>query len=197
VTAEPEMPGSDAYRTRAFGALEAGDHHTAYRWAKGWIGAGGAEHPEPWLVYVAESLMGRRPKGAVHAVDLALRHWVTGHHDRHGLTWLRGCIVRDRLGDPRTALLDLREAAAGLPGWVTDDPLTAVAECEDLAERSRKRVPSVGPAAEYAGPRATQVDGTPTARPREWSHEAHVDGDPPDERLRRVLADLGLPVLRT
>ena len=85
MTADPEMPDANAYRARAFDALEAGDHHTAYRWAKGWVGAGGAGHPEPWLVYVAEALMTGQAKRGTHAIDLPLRHWVTGRHDRAAL----------------------------------------------------------------------------------------------------------------
>lgn len=196
MTADPETPGADAYRAWAFDALEAGDHHAAYLWAKGWMGAGGAGHPEPSLVYVAEALMAGQPKRATHAVDLVLRHWVAGRHDRAALTWLRGCIVRDRLRDPRTGLLDLRGAAAGLPCWITDDPLDTVAACEELAARSRKRVPSVMPRPEYDGAPAAHVDGTPIPWTRGGAYEPRVDGDPPDRRLRRVLAALDLPVLR-
>jgi hypothetical protein len=73
---DPVAPGAE-YRREALAALSADDWHRAYEWAKGWIrGGGGAWILDPWLVYVASSLLQGQPRTAVQSLDLALKHWI-------------------------------------------------------------------------------------------------------------------------
>jgi hypothetical protein len=147
---DPLAPGSE-YRKLAVAALEAGDWHGAYRWAKGWIGGGGAWIVDPWLIYVASALRHGQPRGAVHSTDLALKHWIPESEDRAILLWIRGEVVRRRLNDPKTALPDLASAAESAPSWLAAQAAADREACEIEAASSRKRKPSVGPAPEYKG----------------------------------------------
>jgi hypothetical protein len=103
----------DEYRPIIQKALEAGDWHEAYRWAKGWIGSGGgARSVEPWLVYMASSLLHGQPRGAVNSADLALKHWIRAKKARAVIRYARGEVIRLHLRDPKTALDDLRASRA-------------------------------------------------------------------------------------
>ncbi|WP_436535946.1 hypothetical protein [Actinoplanes sp. HUAS TT8] len=125
------LPPAAAYREQAMASLHAGDGLGAYRWAKGWIGAGGGLHIDPWLVYVASDLLRGQPRNAIHAVDLAIGGWLPGRQDRAVMLYVRGIIVFRRLDDPRTALRDLEPARSHLPGWLA--PLTD----SEIEDRSR------------------------------------------------------------
>jgi len=57
-----------------------GDWHRAYEAAKSWIvGGGGAQLPDPWLVYAASALLHGQPRIAVHSIDSV---WATGLNRR-------------------------------------------------------------------------------------------------------------------
>ena len=188
---QPEMDTrpSAEFRALALACLHNGDWYGAYRWAKGWIGCGGGHHIDPWLVYVASDLMHGKRAGATHALDMAMGLWLPGTHDRAALLWLRGCIVHRCMNDPRTALLDLRAAAPGLPDWLIDHRDAEIAACEEAARRSRKRVPAVKQAWSFTG-----RPDTSRIRDRADAYEPRSDGDAPDPRLVDFLVDLGLPV---
>jgi hypothetical protein len=149
----------DRCRSEALAGLQAQDWRPVYDWSKSWIGwGGGAWLPNPWLLYAASALLKGEPRTAVHSFDLGLRVWLSGHADRAALTWLRGVVVADRLKDPKTALLDLRESRGQLPHWLIAGADERLAACEASAATSRKRVPSVKPRPEYA-PVAGTHDG--------------------------------------
>jgi hypothetical protein len=111
------LPSAAAYRELALACLRAGDGLGAYRWAKGWIGAGGGPHIDPWLVYVASSLLRGQPRNAVHAIDLAIGGWLPGRQDRAAMLYVRGVVVFRRLEDPKTALLWSRHNRSYQAGW--------------------------------------------------------------------------------
>ncbi|MEU8213915.1 hypothetical protein AB0B85_32470 [Micromonospora sp. NPDC049044] len=180
-------PAASEFRERAVACLQAGDWRGAHSWAKGWVGSGGGSHIEPWLIYVASALLSGKARDAVHAIDLAIGLWLPGKHDRAALLWLRGCVVHRRLNDPRTALLDLLPAEPALPPWLTDQREAEIAACEEAAQHSRKRVPSVKPAWSYSGrPESLRLP--------QQADEPRSDGEAPDAQLVKVLVDLGLPV---
>jgi hypothetical protein len=149
---DPVAPGAE-YRREALAALAADDWHRAYEWAKGWISSGGgAWIPDPWLVYVASSLLHGQPRTAVHSLDLALKHWIVEPPDRAILLWVRGDVIRRQLKDPKTAIADLAHAAENAPAWLRDTVETDRGACLNEAESSRKRKPSVAEAPDYKGP---------------------------------------------
>jgi hypothetical protein len=120
---------------------------------RGWIGwGGGAWLPDTWLLYAVSALIEGKPRGAVHSLDLGLKTWLEGGADRAALTWFRGGIVMDRLADPKTALLDLDDAAADVPAWAESNTGDRLDQCRRAAEVSRKRVASVKPRPAHAGP---------------------------------------------
>ena len=182
ISAQPDGP---EFRARTLAYLEAGEGHRAYQWAKSWITSGGATHPDPWLVYVASSLLDGKPRNAVHSIDLALGRWLPGAQDRAAFRWLRGCIVRTKLKDPKTALLDLLRAAQSVPDWACSHPDAYVAECQEEAHKSRKKVASVNGAWAYSEP-----PNMPSLR--DHAYEPRADGDPPSRRLIAILVGLGL-----
>lgn len=139
-----------AYIERISALLDAGDWHAAYRWAKGWIGSGGgAALLDPWLVYVGDALTLGQWKSSVHAVDLALQHWISDSLDRGVLRWVRGRLIWIHLSDPKTALADLAAASVQVPGWLTDVASQDLRRCEGDAARSRRRKATVLPAPEF------------------------------------------------
>jgi hypothetical protein len=153
---------AEDYRAKIRDALDAGDHRDAHDWAKGWIGNGGAQSVEPWLVYVVGAIHEGQRKGATHPVDLALQFWIEDPRARAVLHYVRGEIVRHRASDPKTALADLEAAASDAPDWLREDASRAVEECAAEAEKSRKRKPTVDPAPDYEGDNGTEVE--PTAK---------------------------------
>jgi hypothetical protein len=156
---------ADEYRRIIQDALEAGDWHEAYRWAKGWIGSGGgARSVEPWLVYMASSLLRGQPRGAVNSADLALKHWIRAKKARAVIRYARGEVIRLHLRDPKTALDDLRASCAAAPPWLRELSAAAMAACEQEAPASRKRKPSVGPAPDYARPWMPAPSGAGSVR---------------------------------
>jgi hypothetical protein len=97
------------------------------------------------------ALLKGQPKIAVRGLDLGLATWLAGPADQAALTWCRGVIVMDRLRDPSTALLDLRDAHQLLPPWIADEAPERLQRCREAAAASRKRVASVGPRPEFTG----------------------------------------------
>ncbi len=130
---------------------KSGDHQRMSGWPKGWITSGGAAHIEPWLASVASGLMAEQPKRAAHAIDLALKHWISMPRDRAALLWIRGRVTWERLNDPKSALLDWESASGDVPSWVEEHPSKVLDECRSAAASSRKRTPSVKPAPDYTG----------------------------------------------
>ncbi len=161
------------YRREAKTALEQGDWHEAYLWAKGWIGSGGgARSLEPWLVYLASALQQGQPRTAVHSADLALAHWIEGERARAVLHYARGEVIRRHLRDPKTARADLDAAGDAAPAWLADTVAEARAACESEAGTSRKRKPSVGRAPRFSG---ADMDEPVAADP-----EVDVSDSPPE-----------------
>lgn len=164
------------FRDAVSAALEGDDWHTAYLYAKGWVGSGGgAWSPDAWLAYAASAILHGQPRIAVHSLDLALGNWVTPAADRAVLRWARGALVLHALNDPKTAVLDLEAATGSAPDWLRDRLATDLATCREEAPRSRKRKPSVDPAPELAArPVAHDVVAAPDplhepgARPGLW-----------------------------
>jgi hypothetical protein len=145
------MTMADDYRREITACFDSGDWHGAYRWAKGWIGSGGgARSVEPWLVYVASALKESQRRPAVHSCDLALKHWISRRAARGVLLYARGEVIRRHLRDPKTALADLRAAEETVPKWLRDEARVAREECEEEAQASRKRKPSVKSAPAYS-----------------------------------------------
>jgi hypothetical protein len=167
--------------------LRAGDGLGAHRWAKGWIGAGGGPHIDPWLVYAACDLLRGQPRNAVHAIDLALGGWLPGPQDRAVMLYVRGVIVFRHLDDPKTALRDLEPARQALPSWLVPLAEPEISACRSAAPLSRKRKPSVANARPYLPP------PHPIAT-RDHAREHRSDGDSPDHDLRALLSGMGVPV---
>jgi hypothetical protein len=166
------------YRTRASAALEADDWHGAYRWAKGWIGGGGAGLVDPWLVYVASSLLQGQPRGATHSMDMALASWFDSAPDRAVLHLVRSRIVWRWLRDSKAALLDLELAKAGAPLWLAEEIDSDEASMRADAATSRKRKPAVSPAPGYraVGDHMTNLAfrrQAPGMRPQLWGLAHH------------------------
>ncbi|GAB3862702.1 hypothetical protein GCM10028801_28730 [Nocardioides maradonensis] len=153
-----KVPGGDIAawgrecRDKALAGAAEGDPRAVHDWTKSWIGwGGGAWLPDPWILYTVAGLLEGKPRIAVHSLDIAIRTWLAGASDRAALTWLRGMVISDRLNDPKTALIDLRDAAAQVPGWMTVAPDQRLEECESAAATSRKRVASVKPRPAHVG----------------------------------------------
>src|SRR5215211_1272093 len=140
---EPEITPSEIanrYESLVGEASNSGDWHEAYRWCKGWIGSGGGGHTlDPWLGYVGSTLLQGQPRGAVHAVDVALQHWISGLEARGVLHYVRGEVVRSHLRDPKVALGDLEVAVDDAPDWLVAVVIEAERECRAAAVQSRKR----------------------------------------------------------
>ncbi|WP_143162551.1 hypothetical protein [Couchioplanes caeruleus] len=181
---QPLLPAA-AYREHAMACLRTGDGVGAHRWAKGWIGAGGGPHLDPWLVYVADALLRGQPRNAVHAVDLAIGGWLPGPQDRATMLYIRGVIVFRRLDDPRTALRDFQPARPALPDWLAPLAEPEIHACESAAPLSRKRKPSVSTARAYLPPPHPLSTHNNAYEPRS-------DGEPPDNGLRTLLNGMGI-----
>jgi len=163
----PVADQADEYRRLITERLAERDWHGAYRWAKGWIGSGGGERLlDPWLTYVASSLIQGHPRSAVHSVDLALQLWIEPQPDRAILHWVRSRVIRFSLADPKTASSDLDVAAGAVPLWLRPQVETDIPACAEEAARSRKRKAVVGPTPEFTG---TSADARPLeSRPELW-----------------------------
>lgn len=160
---EQQPVAEAAFRREAVAALDAGDWHGAYLWAKGWIGrGGGAQSTEPWLIYAASGVLHGQPRMAVRSIDLALRHWISASADRAILLSVRGHIVRTLLKDPGAALADLGRAASDAPDWLSAAVRSDYETCGVELASSRRRKPSVAEAPEYEGPgTAAETVATP------------------------------------
>jgi hypothetical protein len=115
----------------------------------------------------------------VHAVDLALEHWIAESTARGVLHFVRGQVIRRHLRDPKTALDDLRQAEDAAPDWLRREAIAAHAHCEEEARSSRKRKPSVGPAPSFAGTENPLSRESPSAPPL-W------------ERTYRIIEEQGI-----
>jgi len=154
---DPAKSGLEC-RDRAVAALCAQDWHAAYEWAKSWImRGGGAWIAEPWLVYAASAVLHGQPRTAVHSIDLALSHWIADPADRAVLRWVRGCVIRVHLHDPRTALVDFEAAHEAAPEWLVERVAEVARKCRDEAAASRKRKPAVANAPEQLKPSTAPV----------------------------------------
>jgi hypothetical protein len=181
MTFDPDkVPGGDVRawgadcRAKALAGLEARDWRSVYDWTKTWIGwGGGAWLPDCWMLYAASALLQGQPKNAVHSLDLGLGTWIEGPIDRTVLAWCRGQVVRRRLSDPKTALLDMEDAVLSLPGWLADGARAELLACREESVASRKRVPSVKPRPDFAGPEGYRHVVAPPVIARN-------DGDMPD-----------------
>jgi hypothetical protein len=182
------LPPAAAYREQALACLRDGDGLGAHRWVKGWIGAGGGPHIDPWLADVACDLLRERPRNAVLAIDLAIGTWLPGVWDRAAMLYVRGVIVFRHLDDPKTALLDLDPIRETLPGWLEPLTISEITACEDAAPLSRKRKAAVANARPYLPPLQAVATG-------DHAHEHRADGDPPDYELRALLTGMGVPLL--
>ncbi|GAA5195389.1 hypothetical protein GCM10023346_25200 [Arthrobacter gyeryongensis] len=174
-----KVPGDDVAawgaqcREKALAGLEAGDWKAVHDWTRSWVGwGGGAWIPDTWLLYAVSALGQGKPRIAVHSIDLGLKYWLPGPIDQAVLAWCRGVIVMDRLGDPKTALIDLEAAAPLLPVWLAPAAAERLARCREEAAKSRKRTPSVKPRPEFTGPDPVLDSVAPPAA-------AHHDGDKP------------------
>jgi hypothetical protein len=166
--------------------LHAGDGVGAHRWAKGWIGAGGGPHIDPWLV---GALLRGQPRNAVYAIDLANGAWLPGQQDRATMRYVRGVIVFRHLDDPKAALRHLEPAQPALPGWLAPLAESEISACKNAAPLSRKRKPSVSNARTYLQPPRS-------ASTRDHAYEPRSDGDPPDNDLRTFLSSIGVSISR-
>ena len=179
---------ADNYRELIFADLTTGDTNSAYRYAKGWIGHGGGAHVEPWLVYVAISLLNRQPKYSLHSTHLALTSWITGERDRAGLVCVQAFIIWRHLHDPKTARPLFEQLTTwAMPEWI-DMPLLgdAAATCAIAAAQSRRRKAVV----ELKDTTYVGFGGEVSEKAR----EPRVDGAPVDGRLIAILGPLQLPV---
>lgn len=154
-----KVPGGDVLawgrecRAKALAGVDQGNSQAVHDWTKSWIGwGGGAWLPDTWILYGVAGILDGKPRNAVHGLDLGIRTWLTGASDRAAFTWLRGIVVKERLNDPKTAVLDLRAARDHLPGWLSASADARIAECETAAGSSRKRAPSVKPRPDHVGP---------------------------------------------
>lgn len=129
-----------------------------------WRNDGGAYTPEAWLMDVCSALLHRQPKTAVHACDMALHVWVERPHDRAVLHFVRGLLVADHVGDPKSAVDDLVLATAG-PAWLSGDAHEELERVRRAADTSRVRVPRVQPAPAY-DPAYIDLISTPASSPR-------------------------------
>jgi hypothetical protein len=137
------------FRGKALDALAAGRPMVAYDYAQAWISHDGVRTLGPWLVEVANALQLGQGRTAVHAADLALKHWIGDDTRRAVLRYVRGEVIRRHLKDPKTAQADLDAALDAVPSWLREDAEKAAALCRDGAAVSRKRKPSVSRAPEY------------------------------------------------
>lgn len=179
----PETPEPDEYREHIRAGLAAEDWREPYEWAKGWIGSGGgARQLDPWLAYVASGMLKGEPRTAVHAVDLALRNWISDQADRAVLRWVRARIVRGPLKDPKSALADLLSAQQSMPRWLAGAALADTQTCQEEAETSRKRKSAVSEAPDYVGtdtPVETRSEVVAAgAQPELWSDILPLLPDP-------------------
>ena len=126
-------------------AAEEGDWYSVYMWSKSWIHDGGATAPDPWLGYAIGNLLRGQPRGAINAIDKALRSWTTDPIDRAILLWARAAVIDRWLNDPKTALPDYQLALGHAPGWLAADAHAAHRASTERAKSSRKRKPSVQP----------------------------------------------------
>ena len=180
-------------RREALECLAKGDWYGAYEGAKSWISiGGGAWILDPWLVYVASSLLHAQPRQAVHAIDIPLENWITDPMDRAILQWVRAAIIHRRLRDPKTALADYERASTGAPPWLHGQVMADLEACARDAERSRKRKPSVGPAPEYRGAYAHDI----IAPPQETRHSPGSVPAVWDALLPYLQAAVGTPQLK-
>lgn len=148
----PKIPTPEQYRSQIRHGIAAGDWRAPYEWAKSWISSGGgARQLDPWLAYVASGLLKGEPRTATHALDLALKNWISAEEDRAILLWVRSRVIRGRLRDPKTALVDLEAAMDSGPGWLADVVAADLRACRAEAEASRKRKPAVKVAPTYSG----------------------------------------------
>lgn len=154
-----KVPGGDvatfgaACRQKALDGVHAGDWRPVYDWTKSWIGwGGGAWIPDTWLLYAVSALLQGKPRIGVHGLDLGISTWLDGERDRAVLTFCRGAIVLNVLGDPKCAETDLEAASSNAPEWLRAHATAAHRECQDKAPQSRKRVPSVKPRPDHAPP---------------------------------------------
>ncbi|WP_406632986.1 hypothetical protein [Amycolatopsis sp. WGS_07] len=131
------------WRAQCVALLQDGDWHQLYKTAMSWRNDGGAYLPEAWLMDVCSALLHRQPKTAVHSCDLALQMWVERPQDRAVLHFVRGLLIADHLGDPKTAVAGLELAASG-PNWLGGEDLARVRQTT-----SRVRVPRAQPAPAY------------------------------------------------
>ena len=103
-------------------------------------------------MYVAAAIAEGRRKTAIHATDLALKHWVRSGERRAFLLYVRGQVVRRHMRDPKTALGDLSAAGEQAPAWLQVEVADALRACKREARASRKKKPSVGRSPEFVGP---------------------------------------------
>ncbi|MGV9292495.1 hypothetical protein [Amycolatopsis sp. NPDC003676] len=167
---------SSWWREQCAALLGDGDWHQLYTTAMSWRNDGGAYLPEAWLMDVCSALLHRQPKTAVHCCDLALQLWVERTGDRAVLHFVRGLLIADHLGDPKSALDDLVLAADG-PGWLGGEDLDRV---RAAAATSRVRKPRAQPAPGYDRAYRDLISTSPSlpvpeplpedgARPELWS----------------------------
>jgi hypothetical protein len=98
-----------------------------------------------------------QPRTAVHSIDLALSHWVSDPADRAVLRWVRGCVIRVHLHDPRAALVDFEAAREAAPEWLVERVVEVAKICRNEAAASRKRRPSVVNAPDQLKPSTAPV----------------------------------------
>lgn len=182
LTEQEVRDAADEYRRITSEALRAGEWHEAYRWAKGWISpGGGARSVEPWLVYVASSLLQGHRRTAVHSCDLALRNWIREEDARAVLRYVRGEVIRRHMEDPKTAQSDLDASLEHAPAWLRAEAETAAERCREEASASRKAKPRAEPAPAYEPGEVPDVTPTP-------ADLAGVDRPPPVwEAVRAIL----------
>ena len=134
----------------ALEALTCHDWSMASVAAKRWVSTGGgAQLPDPWLVYSASDLILGRASTAVSSLDMGLRNWVADPADRSVLLWARGCVLLRRLSDARSALVDLDAAAPDAPEWLVDQLAFDRKECARKARAKRVGKPPCGEAPAY------------------------------------------------
>ena len=103
----------------------------AYDYAQAWISHGGVRTLGAWLVEVANALQLGQGCTAVHAADLALKHWIGDDTRRAVLRYVRGEVIRRHLKDPKTAQADLDAAFDAVPSWLREDVENAAALCRE------------------------------------------------------------------
>ena len=181
---DDRLATDEEYRQRIVAAMEDGDWYEAYVWTKSWIGRGGALLLDPWVAYVASSLLHGQPRTAVHSIDMALSTWIPRPGDRAVLLWMRSRVLRHRLRDPKVAMPDLLAAASSPPAWLAAEVSSDVEACEAECLRSRKRKPSVSAA-------PTFDESSHEHMVTVWSAERSL----PDDGRQPVLWSVVLPYL--